>query len=152
MNTKFGLVRVVFGLVWGVDAILKWAPQIRGDILTVLAQAQDGQPAWEQAWIHLWVSIASIDPMLFGTFIALVETALALSLITGIASRYALYCGAVFSLIIWSVPQGFGGPYAWGSTDIDSGFVYFLVFVALILGQAWRSYSLSEKFGLSFLD
>jgi hypothetical protein len=75
-----------------VDAILKWAPQIRGDILTVLTEALDGQPAWEQAWIHLWVSLASIDPILFGTFIALVETALALSLVTGIASRYALYC------------------------------------------------------------
>ena len=139
---RFALVRILFGFVWAVDAGLKWVPEIRLHIVDVLAQTQVGQPALEYAWIQLWVNIAGMHPLFFGTGIALVETALALSLITGVFSRAALYCGVVFSFLVWSVPQGFGGPYGPGSTDIDSGSIYLFVFVLLILGSAWQRYNL----------
>ena len=142
---KFALLRIAFGLVWAVDAAFKWLPAVRGNIVGVLAQALDGQPAWEAAWIHVWVNIANYNPALFGTGIAVVETLLALALIFGIFPRLALWCGLLFALLVWSVPQGFGGPYAADSTDIDSGLIYALVFVALILGNAWRSLSLSSS-------
>lgn len=138
----FGIIRVAFGFVWAVDATLKWAPEIRLHIIDVLTQAQAGQPALESAWISVWVHLANINPIFFGTMIALVETALALSLITGIFSRAALYCGTLFAFLIWSVPQGFGGPYAAGSTDVDSGIIYLLLFLALVLGEAWKTYNL----------
>ena len=136
----FAVVRIVFGLVWAVDAGLKWLPEIRLHIIDVLTQAQAGQPAFEQVWINLWVHVASIDPVVFGTCIAVLETVLALSLITGIFSRWVLYFGVFFSFLVWSVPQGFGGPYAPGTTDIDSGLIYLLVFVLLILGEGWKKY------------
>lgn len=147
-SERFGLLRIAFGIVWAIDAYLKWQPAIRDDIVSVLTQAHAGQPFWEQAWINTWVHIASIDPILFGTMIALLETALAVSLITGIFSRWAIYLGIPFTLLIWSVPQGFGGPYAAGATDIDSGIIYALLFGTLLIGEAWRSYSFSSFFRL----
>lgn len=144
-ESYFGALRVAFGFAWAADAYLKWSPAIRGDIITVLTQAQQGQPAWEQAWINVWVHVAQINPLAFGTLIALVETALALSLITGVLSRWAIPAGFAFALLIWSVPQGFGGPYAPDTTDIDSGIIYALMFAALWVGSAWKSLNLGKN-------
>lgn len=143
---KFAIVRIIFGLVWAVDATLKWMPEVRLHILDVLTQAQQGQPAFEYAWIGFWAHIASFQPVLFGTAIATIETMLAISLITGVCSRLAIILGIPFMAMIWSVPQGFGGPYAPGTTDIDSGFIYLLVFVTLLLGRAWSALSLQNLF------
>lgn len=140
----FSVVRILFGLVWAVDAVFKWGPEIHLHIIDVLTQAQAGQPAFEWAWIQLWVQVASLNPVLFGTLIAILETMLALSLITGVFSHAALYCGVLFSFLIWSVPQGLGGPYTPGSMDVDSGIIYLLLFVALILGGAWRAYNMES--------
>ena len=139
---RFGVLRILFGFAWAIDASFKWQPTIRDNIIGVLTQARDGQPLWEQTWINVWVHIASINPEFFGILIASVETALALSLITGVLSRTALYLGVPFALLIWSVPQGFGGPYGAGTTDIDSGIIYALLFIALIFGRAWERYDL----------
>ncbi|HVB19991.1 MAG TPA: hypothetical protein VNF51_01725 [Candidatus Paceibacterota bacterium] len=143
---EFALLRIATGLVWAADAAFKWAPQIRLHIVEVLTQTQAGQSAFESSWIQFWVHVANVNPILFGTGIALVETALSISLITGVFSRAALYCGVVFAFLIWSVPQGFGAPYVAGNTDIDSGIVYLLLFVALILGQSWRRYNMANLF------
>ena len=149
-NAKgFALLRIVFGLVWAVDAVFKWTPEIRLHITDVLTQAQAGQPALEAAWINFWVHVATLlDPVVFGCLIAVIETLLALSLITGLFSRSIMYLGVAFAFMVWSVPQGFGGPYAPGATDIDSGIIYLLVFVALILGEAWKEYNLGSKLKL----
>jgi thiosulfate dehydrogenase [quinone] large subunit len=40
------------------------------------------------------------------------------------------------ALVIWSTAEGFGGPYAAGSTDIGAAIIYVLVFVALFLTNA----------------
>lgn len=93
----------------------------------------------------MWVHVAQINPLTFGMLIALVETAVALSLITGVFSRSAIPAGLAFALLIWSVPQGFGGPYAADTTDIDSGVIYAMVFAALWIGSAWRSLNLGKS-------
>ena len=36
-----------------------------------------------------------------------------------------------FSLLVWSVGEAFGGPYAAGSTDIGTAIIYAFVFAAL---------------------
>jgi nitrite reductase (NO-forming) len=41
-------------------------------------------------------------------------------------------CGAVFSLLIWSTAEGFGGPYTAGSTDVGTALVYALMFLVLL--------------------
>jgi nitrite reductase (NO-forming) len=39
----------------------------------------------------------------------------------------------VFALFIWSIPEGFGGPFVPGATDVGAGLVYVLVFATLIV-------------------
>lgn len=150
-DKQFALLRILFGFAWAFDAYFKWSPAIRYNIIGVLTQAADGQPAWEQAWIQVWVHIASINPSLFGLLVALIETALAAALIFGIMPRTALWCGLIFSLFVWSVPQGFGGPYAPDSTDIDSGIIYALTFAGLIMGKGWKEYALGTSVARRFI-
>jgi nitrite reductase (NO-forming) len=35
-------------------------------------------------------------------------------------------------LLVWGVPEGFGGPYSSGATDIGTGIIYALLFAALL--------------------
>ena len=46
--------------------------------------------------------------------------------------------GVILSVLIWAVPEGFGGPYQSGSggTDIGTGIIYAIAFLGLILINA----------------
>ncbi len=137
----FALLRFAFGCVWAIDAWLKWQPAFISNFTTVVGQAADGQPAWIAAWIHLWVSIVSVHPYAWAIAVALAETAIAIGLLFGFFTRTALAGGIVLSLLIWSIPQGFGGPYMPGMPDIGAGIIYIFVMLALWAGSCWKQYS-----------
>jgi hypothetical protein len=44
----------------------------------------------------------------------------AAALIFGFARKSTYIAAAVFSLLIWSTAEGFGGPYTAGSTDVGA--------------------------------
>jgi len=54
--------------------------------------------------------------------------------------------------MIWAVPEGFGGPYGTGSTDIGTGIIYAFAFLLLMLlelastSNEWTLDSRIEKF------
>ncbi len=54
-------------------------------------------------------------------------------LLLGVARRVGYTVGAVYSLFVWAVGEGFGGPYTAGATDIGTGIVYTMLFVALLV-------------------
>jgi hypothetical protein len=54
-------------------------------------------------------------------------------LLLGFARRTGYTVGALYTLLIWAVGEGFGGPYTAGSTDVGTGIVYTLLFVALLV-------------------
>jgi nitrite reductase (NO-forming) len=64
--------------------------------------------------------------------IAFSETAVAMSLIFGFMRKIGYSGGFLLSFLIWSVPEGFGGPYGPSSTDIGTGIIYAMVFLMLI--------------------
>jgi nitrite reductase (NO-forming) len=141
-NTKkFALIRIAFGVVWAVDAFFKWQPDFFTNFISYLTSGAEGQPAIVQGWINLWVNMMGVNPHLFAIFVALAETALAVGLIFGIFTRLTCYAGIAFSLVLWSTAEGFGGPYTAGSTDVGSAIIYALVFVALLAGQSWKTWS-----------
>ncbi len=152
---KFALVRIVFGCVWAVDAWFKWQPAFLTGLLDMLKSALDGQPMWAQVWINLWIHIVAFNPYFFAVLVALTETAIAFCLIFGFLTRFAFAISIIFSLLIWSIAEGFGGPYVAGSTDIGSAIIYVFVAVALWLGASWRMYSidsfLQKKYPTFFL-
>jgi nitrite reductase (NO-forming) len=47
--------------------------------------------------------------------------------------------GILYGLFVWSVAEGFGGPYMPGTTtDVGAAIIYSLVFLALFLTDAGR--------------
>ena len=57
-----GVLRIVFGLAWAVDAWFKWQPDFVNNFTTFLAGAQDGQPWPIHHWIGFWINTVGIDP------------------------------------------------------------------------------------------
>jgi hypothetical protein len=85
-----GILQIVFGIVWAIDASFKWAPDFIKSFTEYLTGALDGQPAWVQAWIKLWVYVVDIDPHVFAHLAAIAETALAVTLILGVSVTSAM--------------------------------------------------------------
>jgi len=131
-----GILRIIFGLIWAVDAWFKWQPDFINKFADYLTGALDGQPAAVQAWINFWIRIVNVDPHVFAHIVAIAETLVALGLIFGLFSNLTNIGGALLTFVIWSTAEGFGGPYVPGSADIGSAIIYTLVFAGLFLANA----------------
>ncbi len=146
-----GILRIIFGLVYAIDAYFKWQPAFGNNLTQYLTGNLDGQPSFVQVWIHLWINIAKVNPHVFANLVALGETAVAIGLIFGILSNLTNSVGVFFALIIWTTAEGFGGPYTAGATDIGTAIIYVLVLVGLFLSSAGLYYGvdryLSPKLG-----
>ena len=143
-DRSFAILRIIFGIVWLVDASFKWSPAFLDNFTSYLTDGAQGQSAFVQGWIHLWVQTVSVNPHVFGIIVAIAETALGLALIFGLFTRLAIAGGIALSLVIWTTAEGFGGPYVAGSTDIGTAVIYAIMFVALWIGRCWREYSLDS--------
>jgi nitrite reductase (NO-forming) len=130
---KGAVARLLFGVVFAVDAVMKWMPGYRHSFLDQLNQTAQGQPAFLHGWFHFWISLQSKAPTLFATLTGLTETALALVLLLGVARRAGYTLGIVYMLLVWSVGEGFGGPYQSGATDIGTAIPYVIAFIALLV-------------------
>lgn len=139
---KFSILRIVFGLIWAIDAYFKWQPAFFANFTTYLSGNLSDQPAFIHYWIDLWIHLVGVQPHFFALVVALAETAIAIGLIIGFLTRGALIGGMIMSIVIWSTAESFGGPYIAGSTDIGAALIYVLVFVALYLGHCWEGISL----------
>lgn len=126
-------VRLLFGVIWTIDAVLKWLPGYRHSYLDNLKTAAQGQPSWLHGWFHFWINFQSGAPTLFAVLTGLMETTLAFVLVFGIARRAGYLVGMIYTILVWAVGEGFGGPYVSGSTDVGTGIVYTMLFAALFV-------------------
>lgn len=128
-------VRIGFGLVWVVDAALKWTPHFINGYLDHLDEGSVGRPHWMQPWFRFWHQLQSPAPRMAAYFVAITETLIALALVLGLARKLTFVAATAFSLMIWSIPEGFGGPYTGRGADVDvsAGLIYALVFVSLLV-------------------
>lgn len=131
LSRHVALLRIIFGLIWAIDAAFKWRPSFKSGFLDQIKSAADGQPHWLNGWFNFWIHLISHNPHLFAVLVMITETLIALALIFGVARRVTYLSAAVFSLLIWSVAEGFGGPYSATSTDIGTGIIYAVVFFSL---------------------
>ncbi|MDE1859177.1 MAG: DoxX family protein [Candidatus Micrarchaeota archaeon] len=126
-------IRVIFGIVWLIDGIFKFI-FLDPNMFSQMVQAGgNGQPSWMMPWFNFWATTVSQMPQFWYYLIGISETLLGLALIFGFMRKTAYSLGLVLSLLIWSVPEGLGGPYGPSSTDIGTGIIYAIVFLALIL-------------------
>jgi thiosulfate dehydrogenase (quinone) large subunit len=140
-----GLIRILFGIVWGVDAWFKWQPSFISGFAGYLSGAQEGQPLLLHHWIVFWTNTIGIDPTLFAYATAVAETAIAIALIVGAFTNLTFVVGVLLSFAIWTTAEGFGGPYGAGSTDIGAAILYPLVFAGLFLSSAGLYYGVDRK-------
>ena len=129
-------VRIMFGLVWLVDAVLKWLPGFRASYMDAIRGAASGQPAWLHGWFRFWIDLQAPRATFFAYLVAVVETLIALTLIFGFARKLTYISAAVLSVLIWATAEGFGGPYTSGAADVGTGIVYALVFASLLVLNA----------------
>ena len=125
-------LRVSFGIIWLIDAVLKWLPGFRSTYMSTIMGIAKGQPGWLRPWFNFWIDLQHARVNFFVDLVATVETLIALALIFGFARKVTYIAAAGFSFLIWATAEGFGGPYTSGSSDIGTGIIYFVVFVGLL--------------------
>ena len=126
-------LRVAFGLIWAVSAALTWTTDFASHYVGYLHNAATGQPAWSAWWFELWIGLVTPHAGFFVWATRLAETLLALALLLGFARKITYVVGILFSLLIWSTAEGFGGPYSVGANNIGAAISYVLIFAALIV-------------------
>jgi uncharacterized membrane protein YphA (DoxX/SURF4 family) len=129
-------VRKLFGLAWGLDGALKLLPQTPFWFSERVLASSIGQPVWLRGWFAFWVQQASANASLDVYAVMGLEFALTFALVAGFLRKTAYVGGIALSLLIWAVPEGFGGPYGPGTFDIGVGIVYAFFFLSLLALEA----------------
>ncbi|ACO33831.1 MULTISPECIES: hypothetical protein [Acidobacterium] len=129
------VARLMFGFLWAWDTLFKFHPYFITHFVSFLSGAEAGQPAWIVGWLKLWiVLITHTSPILVGIVSAIAEALIAWSLLSGKLMRIFLPFGLVYSLMIWSTAEGFGGPYGNGVSGMPGNMFGNAVIYALIFG------------------
>ena len=113
------------------------------NVVKLIHDASQGQPAWLHPWYNFWTVSLTSTPAAFLHGIGLIELALGLALVIGFLRKTVYLGGIILSLMIWSTVEGFGGPYGSGSTstDIGAAIMYAFIFVAIIVVERSSNYS-----------
>ena len=138
----------LFGLLWAFDAWWKWQPGFLQHFADYLTSAQVGQPDWIAEWIAVFIGLGQAMGMeRLAVLAALAETAIAAGLLLApwlpqALRRLVLWGGLIYSLVLWTTAEGFGGPYGPGFTGnkgdvLGTTTVYALLFVLLLVAQRW---------------
>jgi uncharacterized membrane protein YphA (DoxX/SURF4 family) len=126
------VLRIGFGVIWLIDAVLKWLPGFRSGYIGMIAGAGQGQPGWLHWWFSFWTNLQRPEPMFFAYMVAVAETLIAVAVIVGFARKITYISAAAFSVLIWATAEGFGGPYTPGASDIGTAVIYAVVFLGLL--------------------
>jgi nitrite reductase (NO-forming) len=124
--------RIAFGVIWLIDAGLKWQPAFRTGFTAMLKEAAQGQPGWLHGWFHFWINLIAPNSGFFAYSTAVIETLVAVAVLVGFARKFTYISAALFSVLIWATAEGFGGPYTSSSTDIGTAVIYAVVFMGLL--------------------
>lgn len=123
-------LRISFGVIWLIDAVLKWLPGFRSSYSDTITSAGQGQPGWLKWWFDFWAQPA--HPYFWAYLVAAAETLIAVAVLVGFARKLTYLSAILFSLLIWATAEGFGGPYTSGASDIGTGIIYAVVFLGLL--------------------
>src|SRR5215467_11081486 len=137
----FTLFRVAFGVVWLVDGSMKFLLCQPSDVIKLIQDASQGQPGWLNAWYKFWLASLTSTPTAFLHSIGSIELILGSALVIGLLRKTVYLGGIILSLMIWSIVEGFGGPYKSGSTDIGVAIIYALTFATIIILERSSNYS-----------
>ena len=80
----------------------------------------------------------------FPYVVAITETLIAV-LIIGLFTKLTSIAGIVFSFLIWSTAEAFGGIFTQGATDIGTAPLYMAMFAGLVVVRAGMQRGLDER-------
>lgn len=142
--------RLLLGVAWLTDGVLKFTSGYTNDFLGDVQNSQSNAPSWLSGWYSFWVTQATNHGTLIVYTVGTFEVLLGLALVFGFMRKIAYGGGVVLSLLIWAIPEGFGGPYTGGSgtTDIGTGVIYAIAFLGLIVVNATYG---SSRWSLDYL-
>ncbi|MGA3021655.1 MAG: DoxX family membrane protein [Thermoplasmata archaeon] len=103
------ILRILVGIVWTVDGALKFYSGFAGNFLTDLQGTQQSAPSWLSGWFTFWVNVTTPNPTAVVYTVGAFELLLGFALILGFMRKIAYAGGVVLALLIWSIPEGFGG-------------------------------------------
>lgn len=132
LSTIRSSIRKMFGLILGLDGAFKFLPHTPFWFSERVLAASIGQPPWLKWWFDFWVQQSNANAAADVFLTAGLEFALAFALIAGVLRKTAYMGGISLSLMIWAVPEGFGGPYEPGTFDIGTGIIYAMAFLMLL--------------------
>ena len=132
------IFRLLLGLAWLTDGILKFTSGFVNDFLSAVQTSQASAPSWLSGWFNFWANQANHNATLIVYTVGIFEVLLGLALLFGFMRKIAYIGGVILGLLIWAVPEGFGGPYqsGGGGTDIGTGIIYAIAFLGLIVINA----------------
>ncbi len=58
-------VRIVFGVFWAIDGVLKFEPGLVQAFPGMISDAAQGQPSWLAGWFSFWESVVSSNSAFF---------------------------------------------------------------------------------------
>lgn len=126
-------LRSIFGAIWIIDGIIKFAFAAPSSLADMIFQASQGQPSWLAPWFSFWYNAITVNPAAIYYITSTIEVLLGICLVIGLLQKIDYIGGIALGFILWSVPEGFGGPYGPGSTDIGTGIIYMVIYFALIV-------------------
>ncbi len=133
-GVKLGkIVALVFGTLWAIDGYFKFQMGLYKLLPGKVLAASAGQPAFLRGWYSWWYSFVSANPVLAANGTGILEFMIAFSLIFGFARKIAYFGGIALALLIWSVVEGFGGPYGPGSVTVGQSNIYALGLLFLMV-------------------
>lgn len=135
--TKFfapeDIVRILFGMIWIFDGSLAFLKGASLLFENLIISESLNQPKFLSGFFSFWVNAVKLNPNFYTYLIGVLSIILGIAIIFGFLKKTTYFLGVVFSLLIWAVGEGFGGPYVAGTTDISAGPIYAIVFLLLIL-------------------
>ena len=106
------------------------------DVSVLIVSNTNGQNIFFATWYKFWYDIITPIPEFWKLLIAFTELGLAFCLIFGFMRKIGYLSGLLTSLVIWSVPEHFGGPYDPATISVGTGIIYAMVFLLFIVINA----------------
>lgn len=142
-----GIMRILFGVVWAIDATFKWRSDfLHGKVFVHQFGIHDQltTPVIRQ-WIDLWQNISAAAPTGMGVATAIVETLIALGLLTGTLTTVVYVGSAIYSFGVWSAAEAFGLPWsAANTTDIGPSIGYIIASLVLLTAPGSTTWSVDH--------
>jgi hypothetical protein len=60
--TSGSAIRITFGVIFAIDAYLKWLPSFTSSFQGQVTGAAQGQPGWLMPWFHFWAHWMGTNP------------------------------------------------------------------------------------------